>query len=255
MNRQRNPDAQNQSLVEHLTELRIRVTRALFGVAVGFLASYSFSDQLMEVIRHPIKPFLSTDGGGLVFLGVMDLFLAHLKISLLAGVILSCPWWLYQTWKFIAPGLYESERKYAVGFIFFGSVLFCLGVLFAYFLVYPAAFNFLLNFGHTADKPMITLDLYLSFFVTTTLVFGAAFELPLIITILGILGIVDEKLLRSKRRYAIVVLATVSAVVTPPDALSMFMLLIPLVLLYELSIFLVHAFGQARAKRAIENTY
>lgn len=231
-------DHTTQSLVEHLVDLRIRVTRALYGIALGFAACYHFSEKLMEIIRRPIQPFLSNEGG-LVFLGVMDKFLAHLKVSLLGGVILSCPWWLYQSWKFIAPGLYESEKKYAFGFIFFGSFLFSCGVLFAYFLVYPAAFEFLLHFGGTADKPMITLDEYLSFFVTTTLVFGAAFELPLIITILGILGIVDEKMLRSKRRYAIVALAALSAVLTPPDALSMFMLLVPLVMLYEISIYLV----------------
>ncbi|MGE0761921.1 MAG: twin-arginine translocase subunit TatC [Bdellovibrionales bacterium] len=248
-----NPETQAQSIVEHLTELRIRVTRALYGIALGFAVCYNFSEHLMEVIRKPIQPFLGTESGGLVFLGVMDKFLAHIKVSLLAGVILSCPWWLYQAWKFIAPGLYEGERRYATGFIFFGSLLFAAGVLFAYFLVYPAAFKFLLNFGGTTDTPMITLGEYLSFFVTTTLVFGAAFELPLIITILGLLGIVDEKLLRSKRRYAIVILAVLSAVVTPPDALSMFMLLVPMVLLYELSIFLVQMLKRPRATALTES--
>jgi sec-independent protein translocase protein TatC len=238
-----NPEAHAQSIVEHLTELRIRVVRAAYGIIVGFIGCWNFSEELMAVIRKPIEPFLGdSTGGGLVFLGVMDKFLAHLKISFLGAVILTCPWWLYQAWKFVSPGLYENEKKYAMGFISFGSVMFLSGVGFAYFLVYPAAFKFLLSFGGTVDRPMITLAEYLSFFTTTTLVFGAAFELPLIITILGIIGIVDDKMLREKRRYAVVVLAIVAAVLTPPDALSMFMLLVPLVLLYEFSIFLVKAF-------------
>lgn len=244
------PFDQSQTIVEHLTELRIRVVRALWGIILGFGICYYFNEQLMDIIRQPIQPFLPNSGGGLVFLGVMDKFVAGLKVALLGGVIMSCPWWLYQVWKFVSPGLYEKERKYAVGFISFGSIMFLMGVSFAYFLVYPAAFKFLLSFGGTKDTPMITLSEYLSFFVTTTLVFGAAFELPLIMMILGLVGIIDEKMLRSKRRYAIVILAVISAVLTPPDALSMFMLLIPLTILYELSIFLVAAFANARKKES-----
>lgn len=240
------PLDQSQSIVEHLSELRFRVVRALWGLIVGFGICYYFNEQLMDVIRMPIQPFLPNNGGGLVFLGVMDKFVAGLKVALLGGIILSCPWWLYQLWKFIAPGLYDKERKYAIGFISFGSFMFLIGVSFAYFLVYPAAFKFLLSFGGTKDTPMITLSEYLSFFVTTTLVFGAAFELPLIMVILGLLGIIDDKLLRSKRRYAIVILAVISAVLTPPDALSMFMLLVPLTVLYEMSIVLVRVFVKAR---------
>lgn len=240
------PESQAQTLVDHLSELRVRVVKALWGIVIAFAGCYGFSDKLMDIIRRPIQPYLKDEGGGLVFLGVMDKFLAHLKISLLGAIILSCPWWLYQVWQFVAPGLYEKEKRYAISFIAFGTVLFLSGVAFAYFLVYPAAFEFLLGFGGSVDKPMITLAEYLSFFVTTTLIFGASFELPLIIVILGVLGVVDAKFLRSKRRYAIVVLAIVSAVLTPPDAVSMFMLLVPLYVLYEISIFLV----QALAKKA-----
>lgn len=224
--------------------------RAAYGIALGFAVCWTYSDKIMDLIRQPIVEALQgTGNSGLVVLGVMDKFVAHLKISVLAAVILTCPWWLYQVWKFVAPGLYESERRYAVGFIGFGSLMFLIGVSFAYFLVFPAAFKFLLGFGGSVDKPMITLDNYLSFFTTTTLVFGLAFELPLVLVILGMLGIVDENILRSKRRYAIVILAVISAIVTPPDALSMFMLLVPLTALYELSIFLVKAFKRRSANR------
>lgn len=218
--------------------------RAFIGIIVGFGVCWNYSELLMNVIRRPIEPYLAESaGGGLVFLGVMDKFVAHLKIAALGGIIVSCPFWLYQLWMFIAPGLYEKEKKYAVGFITFGSILFLTGVAFAYFIVYPSAFEFLLAFGGTVDRPMITLGEYLSFFVTTTLVFGAAFELPLILVILGLLGIVDDQLLRSKRRYAVVILALVSAILTPPDALSMCLLLVPLLLLYEMSIWLIKIIG------------
>lgn len=232
-------------LLEHLVELRFRVVRALYGVLVGFGACWSFSEHLMDWIRSPIKPYLGTTaGGGLVFLGVMDKFLAHVKISFWAGVILSCPYWLFHVWRFIAPGLYEKEKKYAAGFIAFGSFMFAVGVSFAYFLVFPAAFKFLLHFGGSVDQPLITLSEYLSFFVTTTLVFGLAFELPLIMAVLGMIGLINDQMLRKNRRYAIVILAVASAVLTPPDALSMFMLLVPLCLLYEISIWLVKLLGK-----------
>jgi sec-independent protein translocase protein TatC len=232
-----------QPLVDHLAELRTRVIRSLLGILVGFGICWNFSDFMMDWVRRPIQPYLGpAAGGGLVFLGVMDKFVAHIKLAALGGVILSCPFWLYQMWKFVSPGLYQNERKYAVGFIGFGTIMFLIGISFAYFFVYPSAFQFLLGFGGTIDKPMITLDQYLSFFMTTTLVFGLSFELPLVMTILGMLGVIDDQLLRRKRRYAIVILAVISAIITPPDAISMVMLLIPLIFLYEMSIFLVKMF-------------
>jgi len=232
--------ADDQSLVGHLTELRYRLVRVIAIVAVGSLLGWVNSERLFDIIRQPIHPFLPT--GGLVYTGMMDKFLAHIKVSILAGIILTCPIWLYQVWQFVAPGLYKNEKKYAFSFLFFGSVLFVSGALFVYYVVYPFAFEYLMGFGGQEDKPMITIDSYVSFFLTTTLIFGLAFELPLIMTILGMLGIVDEEFLRKNRRYAIVLLAFMSAVITPPDVISMLFLLTPLLGLYELSIVLVKSF-------------
>lgn len=241
------PPEGQQTLIQHLTELRQRLIRALTAVVFGTIASWFISDQLLDFIRRPIEPYLHGTNGGLVFTGVMDDFMAHVKISVMAGVIFTCPIWIYQIWSFVAPGLYAKERKYSLGFILFGTLLFISGVSFAYFLVYPAAFKFLLTFGGAKDVPMITIREYLSFFFTTTLLFGAAFELPLILTLLGMLGIIDKKFLAGKRRYAIVILSVLAAVLAPPDFISMVLLLVPMIFLYELGVILVGIFAHERS--------
>ncbi len=230
------------SLIEHLTELRKRVVYSLIAILIFMAGALVFSDIIMEFITDPIRTFLPDQK--IFFTGPMDVFLAHLKIALLSGVILSCPFWLYQVWKFVEPGLYDNEKKYGLGFIFSGTVLFLTGVSFVYYLVYPMAFGFLLQYDQETAQAMITIKEYLGFFTLTTLVFGAAFELPLILTILGIIGVIDQQFLRDKRRYAIVIIITLSAVITPPDVISQVMLGVPLVALYEVSIIMIGILGR-----------
>ena len=230
-------ELKEQTLVEHLIDLKKCIVNTLLILVLGFLACIYFSEYIFNFIRSPIIPYLDT--GGLVFTAPIDKFMAHLKVSFLAGTILTCPFWLFQVWRFIAPGLYQKEKKLAVLFIFFGTVLFLLGVVFVYKIVYPMAFKYLLTFGGDIDKPMITINEYLGFFITTTLLFGLSFEMPLIIVILAMLGIVDEKILKNNRRIAIMIMAVVSAIITPPDAISMLAMLAPLILLYEISIVIV----------------
>jgi len=237
----------NMSLVEHLIELKSCVVRALYGIVLATSACFYFSDRLFAAIRAPIVPYLPS--GGLVYTAPIDKFMAHLKVSMLAGLILSAPWWFYQVWRFISPGLYMKERRYALTFISVGSVFFVMGCAFAYYLALPAAFDFLFNFGGTEDKPMITISEYLSFLVITILMFGVSFEIPLIITMLGIMGVVDSKFLRTKRRYAVVVLAILSAVMTPPDAVSMLLMLVPMMIFYEVAILVVAYFERKKAKK------
>lgn len=235
----------SMSLVEHLTELRYRLIKIIQGVVVGMGICIYFSEYLFTFIRRPILPFLG-EGNGLVFTGVMDKFMAHLKVGALGGLVLTCPYWLYHVWQFISPGLYKKEKKFAIGFIMSGSILFALGVCFVYFFVYPAAFEYLLSVGGNIDKPMITIDDYLGFFAMTTIMFGVSFELPLVLVILAMMGIIDANFLKKNRRYAIVVLAFVAAILTPPDVISMTMMLIPMVFLYESSIWVIQLIVKKR---------
>lgn len=227
-------------LVDHLRELRDRLIRSLWGILIGGIVAYSMLEPIMDIIRKPIQPFLPV--GGLVFTAPIDKFMMGLKVSFFSGILFSAPWWLYQLWKFISPGLHPHERKYGLVFISAGTLLFCVGLSFAYYLVLPAAFDFLMAFGGETDKPMITIVDYMSFFVSMMVVFGFAFELPLVIVILGMLGVVNQQFLREKRRYLIVGMSVVAAIVTPPDVMSMLMMLVPLVILLEISIWLVGFF-------------
>lgn len=238
-------EEKNMSLIEHLGELRFCLTRAAYAIFFGTCLAWGFSDILFDIIRKPIQPYLPS--GGLVYTGPIDKFMAHIKIAFVAGLVLSAPFWLYQLWRFIAPALYRNERKMATGFIFFGTFQFCLGVLFSYFVVLPMAFKFLMTFGGDVDKPMITIEHYLGFFTQTAVVFGLTFEMPVVITFLGMAGLVSQRFLKDKKKYAVVTITAVSAVVAPPDALSMILLMIPLWVMYEISIVIVGFFEKKKA--------
>lgn len=213
------------------------IVRILWIIVIGFAVALYFREQIFDIIRAPIAPYLPNKG--LVFTAPVDKFVAYIKVCFLGSAVITCPLWLYQVWLFVAPGLYKHEKKLAVYFIFFGSFLFAAGTLFVYKLIFPMAFKYLLTFGGTVDTPMITINEYLEFFMLTTLVFGLAFEMPLILVVLGMTGIIDDKFLKAQRRTAVMLLAVLAAVVTPPDAISMLSLLAPLLFLYELSIILV----------------
>ena len=233
------------NLFDHLNELRRRLLYSFFFIFLSWILCWNYSDLLFDILRHPISPYLPMKG--FIFTAPMEKFSSHLKVSFLAAFILASPLWLYQVWKFIAPGLYLNEKKASLAFVFFGTLLFLLGVMFVYFLVYPIAFKFLMNFGGTKDQAMISIKEYLSFFSLSLLTFGLAFELPLILSILGAIGMIQSDFLRKKRKYAIILLTTLAAVITPPDVISMTLMSVPLILLYEVSILSVQIFEKKEA--------
>jgi sec-independent protein translocase protein TatC len=159
------PERGDMGLIEHLGELRVRLINSAIAVIICTGITFYFNEQIFNFIRAPILPYLKDGVGGLVFTSPMDKFVAAIKVSVMAGVMLSTPFWLYQIWRFIAPGLYSKEKRYTVLFLASGSILFLMGVCFVYFLVFPAAFNFLFNFGGNVDKPMISINDYLSFLI------------------------------------------------------------------------------------------
>lgn len=244
-------DAKNQTLIDHLTELRIRIVQCAYILIVATAICYGFSENIFDFVRGPIAPYLPD--GGLIYTGPLDKFMAHIKISFVCGVLISCPLWFYQVWKFVVPGLYLKERKYAIGITAAASVLFISGAAFSYFVVLPMAFKFLMHYGGSVDKPMISIDQYMGFFNQMCLMFGAAFELPLILIVMGMFGIVSHAFLKEKRRYAVMGIAVVCAVITPPDLLSMVMMLVPMIFLYEIAVIFVGIFERRRVAAARNN--
>ena len=223
------------SLTHHLTELRTRLIFCSIFFTLSFIVCWFFSEDILRWIAQPISPYLSQSEGHLIFTAPMDEFLAHIRVALFGALVLNFPMLMFHIWKFLSPGLYKKEKIFLISLHLTSNLLFFAGILFIYFIVYPLSFKFLMNVG--SSMALISVKEYLSFFIFTTLIFGLLFETPLIILGLVWIGVLNVKQLKQGRRYAIVILAVLSAVVTPPDILSMIFLMIPLYLLYELAIF------------------
>jgi len=225
------------SLTEHLVELRIRLTRSLIALSIGFGGCYYYKDLIFDIVTRPLTQALPKNSY-LIYTGLTDAFFTYMKVAFFASLIITSPFILYQIWKFIAPGLLPKERKYVVPFVFTSTFLFIGGVSFGYFIALPPAFKFFVSFNNQYLQAMLSFKDYLSLFVTFLLGFGLSFELPVFIFFLTNLGIVNAKMLSKQRRYAILVIFVVAAVLTPsPDALSQVLMAIPLMFLYEVSIF------------------
>jgi sec-independent protein translocase protein TatC len=221
------------SLMEHLDELRKRIVRSAIFLAVGFLAVWAFHDRFVGFIQAPLNRI----GKSLVFTHPMDPLNLDLQVSLVGGAILASPFILFQVWLFIAPGLYQKERRFVVPFMAATVSLFLAGAAFGYFYVLPGALQILIvNFGHNFT-PMVTIEEYSSFFLSIILGLGISFELPILIFFLALFGIVSPRFLWKNIRYAILAVFIVAAVICPsPDPWTMCIYAVPMLGLYWIGI-------------------
>jgi len=227
--------AQETRLIDHLIELRARLLRAVVGLLVVFVALLPFANRLYAWLAQPLLAKLPA-GGQLIAVEVASPFFAPLKLAFFVALVIAMPWLLYQAWAFVAPGLYQREKRLAVPLLGSALALFYTGCAFAFYLVLPTVFGFLAKVTPAGVAMMTDINAYLDFVLVIFLAFGLSFELPVALVILVLLGWVTPAQLREWRGYAIVGIFVIAAVITPPDVISQLLLAVPMVLLYELGI-------------------
>jgi sec-independent protein translocase protein TatC len=233
---------------DHLEELRKRLIWSICAVSVTFFASWFFSPTLFSWIERPIRPYLPK-GTGLAFTTLPEPFILYFRVALYGGLILASPFLLWQIWLFIAPALYRKERRYAVPFIIATALFFLAGCAFGYFVAFPRVCQFLLGMGtQTGFTPVITINEYLSIASKTIFGLGLCFEMPILIFFLARLGLVSEKFLLAKLKYAILIIFIIAAVITPtPDVMTQCVFAIPMIVLYLLGILIAWMFKRRPA--------
>jgi sec-independent protein translocase protein TatC len=239
-------DEKKLPLTSHLQELRKRLVLSFIAVGVGFVICYAMADSLFDILAAPLMKVMPP-GGSLIFISVAEAFFTYMKVAFIAGLILVSPFVLYQVWAFVAPGLYQKEKRYVIPFVLGGSFFFALGISFGYFVAIPVGFKFLLGYATDFIKPMPSMQEYLSFSIKFLLVFGLVFEFPVALVLLAKIGVIDAKMLSRHRKYAILLIFIFAAVMTPPDLISQVLMALPLMALYELSILLSRIFGKKKA--------
>ncbi len=228
------------SLVNHLEELRKTMINIFLIIIFSFFVCYFFGEYLQNFFLKPLKEVLNNQSDGkVVFLGILDKVLTQLQLAFYSSIIISSPLWFYQLWRFIKPALHNHEIKVIRPFILVSFLLFCCGIVFGYYLVFPFLFETLLNFGVKNITATINLKDYILLSTKILILLGFIFQIPNLLLILGFMGIVTKQSLKKYRSEVYVVLAIASATITPPDVITMIGLWIPLALLFELGIMAV----------------
>jgi len=250
-------EAGRMPLLDHLIELRNRLIWAVGAIMVGFVICYQFKERIYGFLVHPLAViFEGQTGRHLIYTGLTEAFFTYVKVSFWAGLCLTFPIVASQIWKFVAPGLYKNERRAFYPYLFATPVLFA---MLAYFVVIPIAWRFFVSFetptGVEGGLPIVLeakVNEYLSLVMTLLLGFGIAFQMPVLLTLMARVGLISSAGLASKRRYAIVIMFVVAAVLTPPDIVSQTSLAVPLIVLFEASIISCRMVERARARREAE---
>ncbi len=223
------------SFVAHLIEMRDRLLRAVIGVVVMFVVLFPWAQDLYALLAQPLLAALP-QGGQMIATEVTTPFFVPIKVTMMTAFLLAMPWVFYQAWAFVAPGLYQHERRIGVPLVFASVILFLLGMAFAYFLVFPVVFGFIVGVAPEGVAVMTDIGKYLDFVITLFMAFGITFEVPVAVVLLVKMGMVSISKLREIRPYVIVGAFVIGAIFTPPDVISQFMLAVPLWILYELGI-------------------
>lgn len=241
----RNKNKKNQTIIGHIADLREMVMNILIGLIVGFIISYIFVEDIYSFLTEPLAEALEgRENKRMIFTGLTEAFFTYIKLSFFAGFILSFPNTAYQLYRFVAPGLYDSEKRHSLIFLIGSPLLFLSGAALVYYFLFPIAWQFFISFEIPSAESSMPIQLearvseYLSIVTTLILAFGITFQLPIILILLIKNNIVSVEKLRAFRKYAVVIILVLAAILTPPDVISQIALATPLLLLYEISILL-----------------
>ena len=245
-------DDRPMGLMDHLSELRGRLVRCTVAVMVGFIACWAVVDPIFDALVDPLLKVLP-DGSHAIYTTLPEGFFTRMHIAFVAGVFVSSPVIFYQIWSFIAPGLYEEEKRHILPVAFMSAFFFVSGGAFCYFVVFPQAFAFFVSYATDSIVAMPKVSDYLSFVLKLILAFGLVFEMPLFAFFLARMGIITAELMRRVRRYAILAIFIVAAILSPPDVVSQLLMAAPMLVLYEISIYVAVAFGKKPAAKDDES--